>query len=100
PSNGRRHPGGLRCADRPRGSRGTSVLRRTPNAGQPRLFPTLEYAFKHALTHEVAYGSLLREQRRALHVRIVQAIALARAGRGGKGGSRVSRWLARELMSG
>jgi class 3 adenylate cyclase/tetratricopeptide (TPR) repeat protein len=38
------------------------------------LFPDLEYAFKHALTHEVAYGSLLQEQRRALHVRIVETI--------------------------
>src|SRR5262249_8313891 len=30
--------------------------------------------FKHALTHEVAYGSLLAERRRALHARIVSAI--------------------------
>ena len=35
------------------------------------LFPDLEYTFKHALTHEVAYGSLLSEHRRALHARIV-----------------------------
>src|SRR5262249_61687618 len=28
------------------------------------LFPELEYTFKHALTHDVAYGSLLRERRR------------------------------------
>jgi tetratricopeptide (TPR) repeat protein len=38
------------------------------------LFPDLEYTFKHALTHEVAYGSLLQERRRALHGRIVEAI--------------------------
>jgi class 3 adenylate cyclase len=38
------------------------------------LFPALEYTFKHALTHEVAYGSLLGERRRALHARIVEAI--------------------------
>jgi predicted ATPase/class 3 adenylate cyclase len=38
------------------------------------LFPDLEYTFKHALTHEVAYGSLLQERRRALHARIVEAI--------------------------
>jgi len=31
------------------------------------LFPEQEYTFKHALTHEVAYGSLLQERRRALH---------------------------------
>jgi transcriptional regulator with AAA-type ATPase domain/tetratricopeptide (TPR) repeat protein len=33
-----------------------------------------EYTFKHALTHEVAYGSLLEEDRRRLHARIVAAI--------------------------
>jgi tetratricopeptide (TPR) repeat protein len=38
------------------------------------LFPDREYTFKHALTHEVAYGSLLQERRRALHARIVEAI--------------------------
>jgi predicted ATPase len=38
------------------------------------LFPDLEYTFKHALTHEVTYGSLLHERRRALHARIVEAI--------------------------
>ncbi|HVE74545.1 MAG TPA: adenylate/guanylate cyclase domain-containing protein, partial [Mycobacteriales bacterium] len=38
------------------------------------LFPDLEYTFKHALTHEVAYGSLLGERRRALHRRVVAAV--------------------------
>ena len=38
------------------------------------LFPALEYTFKHALTHEVAYESLPSERRRALHARIVEAI--------------------------
>jgi tetratricopeptide (TPR) repeat protein len=38
------------------------------------LFPEPEYTFKHALTHEVAYGSLLQERRRALHARIVAAL--------------------------
>ena len=32
------------------------------------------YVFKHVLTQEVAYGSLLQERRRALHARIVEAI--------------------------
>jgi class 3 adenylate cyclase/tetratricopeptide (TPR) repeat protein len=41
---------------------------------EARLFPELEYTFKHALTQEVAYGSLLQERRRALHARIVEAI--------------------------
>ena len=34
----------------------------------------LEYTFKHALTHEVAYGSVLQDRRRALHARIVEAV--------------------------
>jgi len=41
---------------------------------EARLFPDAEYTFKHALTHEVAYGSLLQERRRALHARVVNAI--------------------------
>jgi tetratricopeptide (TPR) repeat protein len=39
------------------------------------LFPDLEYTFKHALTHEVAYGSLLKDRRRDLHGRIVDGIS-------------------------
>jgi class 3 adenylate cyclase/tetratricopeptide (TPR) repeat protein len=39
-----------------------------------RAFPEAEYTFKHALTAEVAYASLLLEQRRDLHVRVVTAI--------------------------
>lgn len=38
------------------------------------LFPDLEYRFRHALTHEVAYRSLLQERRRALHAAVVEAI--------------------------
>ena len=41
---------------------------------ETRLFPEREYTFKHALTHEVAYGSLLQERRRGLHARIVAAL--------------------------
>jgi tetratricopeptide (TPR) repeat protein len=37
-------------------------------------FPAPAYTFKHALTHEVAYSSLLREQRQGLHARIVEAL--------------------------
>jgi tetratricopeptide (TPR) repeat protein len=39
-----------------------------------RLLPDHAYTFKHALTHEVAYISLLLERRRALHARIVAAL--------------------------
>jgi class 3 adenylate cyclase len=41
---------------------------------ETRLYPEREYTFKHALTHEVAYGSLLQSRRRTLHARIVQAL--------------------------
>jgi len=41
---------------------------------EARLFPELEYTFKHALTHEVAYGGLLHERRSALHARILEAM--------------------------
>ena len=41
---------------------------------EARLFPEHEYTFKHALTHEVAYSSLLLERRRMLHARIVAAL--------------------------
>jgi tetratricopeptide (TPR) repeat protein len=41
---------------------------------ETRLFPDLEYTFKHALTHEVAYGGLLQERRRTLHASIVEAL--------------------------
>jgi class 3 adenylate cyclase/tetratricopeptide (TPR) repeat protein len=38
------------------------------------LLPDLEYSFKHALTHDVAYGGLLQERRRELHARVVAAV--------------------------
>lgn len=37
-------------------------------------FPEIEYTFKHGLTQQVAYGTLLRERRRQLHERTAQAI--------------------------
>jgi tetratricopeptide (TPR) repeat protein len=39
-----------------------------------RLFPDLEYTFKHALTHEVAYQGMLHDRQRALHAGITEAI--------------------------
>jgi len=41
---------------------------------ETQLFPDLEYTFKHALTHEVSYGSLLQERRKTLHAQIISAI--------------------------
>jgi class 3 adenylate cyclase len=37
-------------------------------------FPEVEYIFKHALTQEVAYGTVLQERRKSLHEKIAQAI--------------------------
>ena len=45
------------------------------------LFPEMEYTFKHALTHEVAYASLLQERRRVLHARMVEVIEQLYPGR-------------------
>jgi tetratricopeptide (TPR) repeat protein len=41
---------------------------------EKRLFPELEYVFKHALTQEVAYNSLLRKKRKEIHEKIANAI--------------------------
>jgi class 3 adenylate cyclase len=41
---------------------------------ETRLFPELEYTFKHALTHDVAYASLLQDRRRRLHGEILAAM--------------------------
>jgi class 3 adenylate cyclase/tetratricopeptide (TPR) repeat protein len=48
---------------------------------ETRLFPEREYTFKHALTHEVAYSSLLQERRRLLHAHIVGALEQQHADR-------------------
>jgi len=54
--------------------RGLTHLQAAEFLYETSLFPDLEYTFKHALTHEVAYGSVLQERRRPLHARIVEAI--------------------------
>jgi class 3 adenylate cyclase/tetratricopeptide (TPR) repeat protein len=54
--------------------RGLAHLQAAEFLYETRLFPDHEYTFKHALTHEVAYESLLQERRRALHARIVEAL--------------------------
>jgi tetratricopeptide (TPR) repeat protein len=52
--------------------RGLGHLQAAEFLYETRLFPEHAYTFKHALTHEVAYGSLLQERRRVLHARIVE----------------------------
>ena len=52
-------------------------LERLQNAAflyEARVSADAGYTFKHALTHEVAYGSVPPERRRALHARIVAAL--------------------------
>jgi len=54
--------------------RGLANLQTAEFLYEARLFPDLEYTFKHALTHDVAYGSLLQDRRRALHRQIAETI--------------------------
>jgi class 3 adenylate cyclase/tetratricopeptide (TPR) repeat protein len=54
--------------------RGLTHLQAAEFLYETRLFPEHAYTFKHALTHEVAYRSLLQERRRALHAQIVEAL--------------------------
>ncbi len=54
--------------------RGLDHLQAAELLDETRLFPEREFTFKHALTHEVAYGGLLQERQRVLHARIVKAL--------------------------
>jgi predicted ATPase len=57
--------------------RGLAHLQAAEFLYETRLFPDPEYTFKHALTHDVTYGTLLQERRKVLHARIVGAIERA-----------------------
>ena len=61
--------------------RGLEHLQAAEFIYETRAVPELEYTFKHALTHDVAYGSLLEDRRRALHAALVGAIEGLYAGR-------------------
>jgi len=54
--------------------RGLSNLQAAEFLYETRLFPDLEYTFRHALTQEVAYQSLLAARRQALHTTTGRAI--------------------------
>src|SRR5207247_1272898 len=54
--------------------RGLAQLQAAEFLYETSLFPELEYTFKHALTLEVAYQSLLRERRRLLHTGALAAL--------------------------
>ena len=51
-----------------------SALQRKEFLYEQPAFPEVEYIFKHALTQEVAYNSVLIERRKALHEQTGQAI--------------------------
>ena len=51
-----------------------SSLQRKEFLYEQPAFPEVEYIFKHALTQEVAYGTVLHERRKALHERTAQAM--------------------------
>jgi DNA-binding SARP family transcriptional activator/predicted ATPase len=46
-------------------------LQRAELLYQSRFLPKPQYTFKHALTHQVAYEGLLKERRRAIHLRVI-----------------------------
>ncbi|MFQ6024021.1 MAG: adenylate/guanylate cyclase domain-containing protein [Acidiferrobacterales bacterium] len=54
--------------------RGLSRLQAVEFLYETSLFPDLEYTFKHGLTYQVAYNSLLTERRRALHAKILETM--------------------------
>ena len=51
-----------------------SSLQRKEFLYEQPAFPESEYIFKHALTQDVAYGTVLQEQRKLLHERTGQAL--------------------------
>ena len=53
--------------------RGLAHLQEAEFLYETQLFPDLEYTFKHALTHDVAYAGLLGERRRDLHAAVAAA---------------------------
>src|SRR5207253_8103102 len=67
--------------------RGLAHLQGAEFLYETRLFPEPEYTFKHALTHEVAYNSLLLERRRRLHARMVEALEAITPERAAEGAS-------------
>ncbi len=64
--------------------RGLSRLQSAEFLYETRLFPRIEYTFKHALTHEVAYASVLADRRHALHALIVEALEVMSPGATGE----------------
>jgi tetratricopeptide (TPR) repeat protein len=55
-------------------NRGLARLQATEFLYETHSVPERAYTFTHALTHDVAYGSLLHDRRRRLHTAIVDAL--------------------------
>jgi class 3 adenylate cyclase len=51
-----------------------STLQRKEFLSEQPAFPEPDYIFKHALTQEVVYGTVLQDRRKALHEKIAEAI--------------------------
>src|SRR5262249_11601547 len=51
-----------------------AALRRAELVHEESLYPDVEYAFRHPLTHEVAERSQLAAQRRRVHVAVARAL--------------------------
>ena len=64
----------VEVAAEPAVQRGLTHLQTAEFLYATHLLPDPEYTFKHALTHEVTYGTLLQARRKTLHARIVGAI--------------------------
>ncbi len=63
-----------RTAGRPTTAEAVAQLKAVQLIFERSLYPELIFMFKHALTHEVAYGSLLLDRRRTLHSAVGDAI--------------------------
>lgn len=50
----------------------SEVLQAAEFVYESRFFPELEFTFKHALTHDVAYSRVLKQQRRDLQAEVVR----------------------------
>lgn len=60
-----------------------STLQRLDIVRESSRIPEVEFAFRHALTHETVYGSILRRSRRTLHGQVADAL-LAELGDGSR----------------
>lgn len=76
---GRTFPAGLLAALHPDSEaleQALESLQATDLIRLTRLLPAAEYSFKHAITREVAYESVLRQERKGLHGRVTDLLAL------------------------